>query len=248
MFRAIFASQKSKTNSSYIATTMLISNIKKVGLNIEDVVIVAVDSPKGSWRRDIDSNYKSDRKAKRAKYDINWEKEFNQFNKLLEQLADSTPFYVIGINRMEADDIIAYACKKFSSFIDCVIISSDTDFEQLCAYENVRIFSPISKKYKIVNNPHEILAKKIKKEVADNLITDIKDEADFVRREKIVNIIDLPKDVESKIENYIDFLPVKIWDFNNTPFESLRERFKGIYLKDKVVNIIQKPKKRRKKC
>ena len=199
MFRAIYGWKNNRTTpATYMCLASIISNIKKVGLNPEDTVIIAVDSPKGSWRKDIDSEYKANRRAKREKEDIDWKDIFKQFNNLVENLDTNTPFHSIVVERMEADDIIAYGCKKFTD-TKHIILSADSDYEQLYAYPNVKIFSPLSKKWKDIKNPYRLLLNKIRKEVSDNLISPILTKEDYLKRESIVNLMKLPKEVEEKI-------------------------------------------------
>ena len=184
MFTAIFAWYSHKQGTPcYTAITMILSNLKKVGLDKEDLVIIAVDSS-SNWRKDVDVNYKANRKEGREKYDIDWDKQFEDFAGLLLNLKMYTPFHVLKVNKMEADDIIAYGVRKFKDR-ECVIISSDSDYEQLAVFDNVKIFSPKSKRYKHIDDPHAILAKKIQKETADNLITEIITEQDCQTRNMI---------------------------------------------------------------
>jgi len=246
MFTAIFASVKMSIYPTYLAMTMILGDLRKIGLNEDDTVIIAVDSPKGSWRKDVDSQYKAGRREAREKLAIDWGKMFTDFHSLLEQLEASTPFHIIVIDKLEADDIIAYSVKRFKDN-DCIILSSDTDYEQLYAYPNVKVFSNKSKRYKIVKNPYLVLSKKIDKETTDGLTNEVMNELDYEKRNSLVNLISLPTEIENKVESEISFLPKKEWDYNNLPFKSLSERFKSIYKQDKVVSVDKKPKKKRKK-
>jgi len=247
MFRSIFSNLKNKrVPATYTAISMLIGNLKKVGIDKEDIVIIAADSPKGSWRKEVDSAYKANRKKAREKFDINWKEQFRSFWNLLEKLEMYTPFHTISLDKLEADDIIAYACKKFQDQT-CVVISSDGDYEQLFVYPNVKIFSPISKHYKAYVDPYKVLAKKIEREASDNLITPILNELDFEKRNKIVNLMTLPKEIEEQINGYFDILPEKDWDIQKLPYVSLHDRFETIYEKNKVVDINKIKRKKRKK-
>jgi len=247
MFRSIFASLKNpKIPSTYTAISMLIGNLKKVGLDIEDLVIIAADSPKGSWRRDVDSSYKANRKKARERFPINWKEQFRSFWALLEKIEMYTPFHTISLDKLEADDIIAYGCKKFKDK-ECIIVSTDADYEQLFIYPNVKIFSPMSKHYKIPVDPYKVLAKKIQKETSDNLVAPILNEKDFEKRNKIVNLMTLPEEIEKQIDEHLTIFPEKDWLISELPFKSLHSRFETIYEKDKVVDVNKKKRKKRKK-
>jgi len=253
MFTGIFSSMNSKMIPTYTTMSMIMGNLKRVGMTENTKVIIAVDSKKGSWRKGLDSNYKANRKESRDKYDFDWKTWFKKYNNLINNIEVSTPFYTIEIEKLEADDIIAVGCKYFKD-TECIIVSSDADYEQLMAYGNVKIFSPKSKQYKVVKNPYGLLAKKIKKEASDNLITPILNEKDYEIRNTIVNLIELPEWVNTSVISQISVLPEKDFNTNLICFSSIKDRFKEIYLKDKVVDyeksinrIIKKKKKRKEK-
>ena len=248
MFRAIFSGYRERTvKPTYTVTAMLIGNLKKIGLSPEDTVIIAVDSPEGSWRKDFDPAYKAGRKEMREKLDIDWDYMFTIFHELVAQLEMYTPFHVINLVRLEADDIIAYSCKKFQNdYANIVVMSADTDYEQLFIYPNVKIFSPLSKHYKKPVDPYSVLEKKIEKEPNDNLISPVLSVQDYERRNKIVNLMTLPDDVEQKVDNALTMLPEKDWTYDRLPFPSLQDRFKTIYNKDKIVDPNKEKRKRKK--
>ena len=234
MFRSIYGwrVKKEKWNSpTRIYMISLIANLKRLNLNKEDTVIIAIDSPKGSWRKDIVNEYKANRKDIRKKQtDVPWKYWFDEFHKMLLKIDMATPFHLIEIEKCEADDIISEACRYFKDEI--IIVSSDTDMEQLAAYPNVKIFSPISKKYKSIANPYKVLQKKLDKERSDNLLTPVLNELDFEKRNLIVNLLSLPEDISEKICNEFKNLQEKtMGDISLLPFKIARERFMGIWNK-----------------
>ncbi|KKL10521.1 hypothetical protein LCGC14_2554980 [marine sediment metagenome] len=241
--------------ATYTATTMILGDLRKIGVDEDDIIIIAVD--KGhSWRKEVDKEYKSTRKAKReAQKEIPWKKMFESFNSLLDIFEAYTPFHIVALNNLEADDIISYGVRYFKDK-DNIICSVDGDFEQLFALPNVKIFSPHSKRkcYKQPpKNPYKIIEKKIKKEVSDDLVSKVETEADYQRRFLIINLLKLPEDIEKRVEKQINFLPKKDWEIVKLPFPSIHQRFRDIYKKDKVVTFEQsmkklERKKRRKKC
>lgn len=250
MFRSIFSWYKNKQiPATYATLVMMLGDLRRVGLNKDDIVIMAIDSPLGSWRRQLDKSYKSTRKDFREKFKIDWDYMFKQFNKLLTILDMYTPWHVIQIDYLEADDIISYATKYFSDK-DCIIISSDSDYEILTARDNVKIFSPISKRYKHIKDPYKILFDKINKEQTDNLVSDILNERDFDIRCTLVDLLNLPKKIEILVTAKLENLPKKDWDYDKLPYKSLRQRFLDIYKQDKVVSFDYNPKKHKniKKC
>lgn len=249
--RAIFAwAIRKEMPAPYTCMAMILSCLKKVGVAPDDIVIVAIDSPKGSWRREIDPAYKANRKAKRdSRTDIPWKQMWSDFRELLENLKIATPFHAIEIEKLEADDIISYGvrCEKFKDYTS-IIISSDSDFEQLTRFPSVYLFSPKTKKYKIIQNPYDSLAKKMDKEVSDNLLTPILSQKDYERRNKIVNLTILPSEIEAKIE--IELQKINEHKEFNTEllkFRSIRERFMSIYNSTEIVSISKSFKKKPKK-
>ena len=116
-------------------------------------VIVVYDGAGGSQRRrKILPDYKANRKpGKRitrwdAFKDAREEKDAMkiQFSRLIEYL-DLLPINVISIDRIEADDTIAYIAHTLMDE-DVTIMSSDQDFLQL-VNERITVWSPIKKKF-----------------------------------------------------------------------------------------------------
>jgi DNA polymerase-1 len=116
-------------------------------------VIVVYDGVGGSQRRrKIHPGYKTNRKpGKRiTRWDAfkNATEEKNamkiQFSRLIEYL-DLLPINVISIDRIEADDTIAYIAHTLLDE-DVTIMSADQDFLQL-VNERITVWSPIKKKF-----------------------------------------------------------------------------------------------------
>ena len=116
-------------------------------------VIVVYDGQGGSQRRrKIHSDYKSNRKpGKRitrwdAFKDVSEEKDAMkiQFSRLIDYL-DFLPINVISIDKIEADDTIAYITHTLLNK-DVTIMSSDQDFLQLVD-NRVTVWSPTKKKF-----------------------------------------------------------------------------------------------------
>lgn len=247
LFAGIFAGRGTKIiPATYVSLSMMLGDLRKVGLNRGDIVIVAVD--KGhSWRKAEDPSYKSSRKAKREKFtDIDWTKTYKDYDNFLEALEMYSPFHVISIWNLEADDIMSAGVRFFKDK-QCVIVSTDSDMEMLFAFPNVQIFSPHAKRkcYKYpLKDPYKLLAKKIKKEVADDLVAPITNEKEYEIRKKIVNLIELPEEIENKVKDRIAFLPEKLTDISKLPFKSLHYRFKKLYTGGQIVKYQKKRKKK----
>ena len=116
-------------------------------------VIVVYDGQGGSQRRrKIHSDYKANRKP--GKRITRWDAFKNateekdamkiQFSRLIEYL-DFLPVNVISIDRIEADDTIAYIAHTLMKE-DVTILSADQDFLQL-VNERITVWSPTKKKF-----------------------------------------------------------------------------------------------------
>lgn len=246
VFRSIFSSKWNKSvPPEYIALSMMISALKKIGLSTDDEVIVARDG-RGNWRKDLDPTYKADRKEKRdAEEAIDWDDLFERFNDLANQLDISTDWHFIQIPKIEADDIAAVICRKYTDK-EIVLVSYDADWQQLLLYPNVKIFS-ILKKFGGVKgaylvpppnfNAYKLIAKKIEKEKTDNLINPILTEEDYERRKTLVNLLCLPPSVECAIiESLARISPKEEVLVDLFPFRSLRERMASVY--ENNLNVI----------
>ena len=116
-------------------------------------VIIVYDGAGGSQRRrKIHPDYKANRKP--GKRITRWDAFKNateekdamkiQFSRLIEYL-DFLPVNVISIDRIEADDTIAYIAHNLMDE-DVTIMSSDQDFLQL-VNERITVWSPTKKKF-----------------------------------------------------------------------------------------------------
>jgi 5'-3' exonuclease len=245
MHKAIFATVNNPSiPATYTCMNMIIADLKKIDYYKHDLVIVAVDG-RGNWRKDLDPQYKANRKQLRDASEIDWTYWYEQFNQLLEKLKSSTPFHYIKLDKCEADDIIAVACKTFKDN-PCVVMSADSDFEQLASYPNVKIFSPYTKKYKVIDNPFKVLQSKIKKEKTDNLVSEVLDEISFKRRTSLVSLLHLPDYIEAKVLDSLNQMCYNVFNINNMPFKSLRSKLYGLYSKEEVrKEVVLKPKRKR---
>lgn len=156
--------------SNYSYFMSLISLLKRIGVNKDDVIILVGDG-RNSWRKAFDKNYKAQREDYRKSHDlIDWGYHYKGIQKTISQIEDATDFHLIWLSGvynyldllnteegekfldveeiddlsiefgLEADDVIAVATKVFKDN-ECIIVSKDCDLEQLCVNPNVKIFS-----------------------------------------------------------------------------------------------------------
>jgi len=260
MFRSIYSWRNNKQiPPEYTCLNMMTSCLKKIGVEPMDTIIVACDYGR-SWRKDVDKQYKADRKeARERQTDINWEDMFKRFNELEKKIQIGTDWHVVKEWSFEADDLMAVACRYYKDK-EVILVTFDADVEQLSIYDNVKIFSPLKKYkgkkggYKHVKEPLKVLAQKIEKETADNLTNPILSKEDYEKREQIVSLLTLPEFVENRIKDIYDNLTEKEYINDNAiPYSTMRNKIATLYNNKKdIVNyedsINYKPKKRRKKC
>ena len=122
-------------------------------------VVVVWDGKGGSAnRKNIDPNYKAQRATARIThwglYDTREEEQealIGQLYRTMDYL-ECLPLQQIVIEKLEADDIIAYLAKQASGNNKKVtIVSSDKDFLQL-VNKNIEVYAPVKKKTFTVDN------------------------------------------------------------------------------------------------
>ena len=258
---SIFAWRNNKAvPATYTCMNMITSHLRKIGVEPYDTIIVACDYGH-SWRKKYEGEYKANRKEFRESYeDINWKEMYASFNKLIDDIDAGSGWYVVKQNSFEADDWMAVACRYYKDR-EVILVTFDSDMEQLVAYPNVKIFSPKVKikgkkgGYKVIKNPYAVVAKKIGKEVSDNLTNPVISKQDFENRKTIVNLLELPDFVEQPIlEKYKELEHIeKEENLELIPFKNIREKMSKLYNdKNNIVTYQEcleyaETKKRRKK-
>ena len=241
---------------------MMASYLRKIGINPQDEIIIACDA-KRNWRKDYEKQYKANRKELREKSGLDWNNLYKGFNELLENIDKGTDWHVVKVDTCEADDIASVACRYFTDK-DIVLVSFDSDWEMLWTYPNVKIFTPLKKfkgkkgAYKVPPknfNVYQFLSKKVHKEASDNLTNPVLSEKDYENRLACVNLLELPKFVESQIISAFENIKPKQGNLEYIPYQSMREKIGGLYNdRDKIVeyekcvekDLKKKNKKRRK--
>jgi hypothetical protein len=265
LHRSIYSWRNNKAiPPEFTCLNMIIASLRRVGIDSNDTVIVACDG-RGNWRKDIDKNYKANRKEKKdSEIDIDWTEMYLRFDDLLNDINKGLDWHIIKIEKLEADDIMAVGCRYFKNK-EVILVSFDADMEMLAVYPYVKIFSPLIKfkggkgAYKIIKSPYKLLAKKIEKETADNLVNPILTEQDYENRKMIVDLLELPDFVENQCIEKFKSLPIKGQDLQWIPFQrTIRPKLEKLYEdKSKVITYedvvkyndkkLLRKKKRRKK-
>jgi hypothetical protein len=111
-------------------------------------VVLACDA--SSWRKEVFPQYKFKRKENRETSSMDWDEVFRIVNLIREEIKENFPYKVLHVQRCEADDIIGVLVEETQNLgkhEEVMIISADKDFIQLQKYNNVRQFSPMTKKF-----------------------------------------------------------------------------------------------------
>ena len=123
-------------------------------------VIIVWDGKGGSAnRKNIDPNYKAQRATSRITHWGLYDTKEEETEALIGQLyrtqdyLDCLPVQQLVMDKLEADDIMAWIAKKasVSNVKKCTIVSSDKDFLQLVD-ETVQVYAPVKKKTFTVHN------------------------------------------------------------------------------------------------
>ena len=125
-------------------------------------VLVVWDGKGGSGnRQNIDPNYKAQRATSRITHWGLYDSKEEEMEALIGQLfrvqdyLECLPIHQIVMEKLEADDIIAYVAKRASKAGKKVtIVSSDKDFFQLID-QNVEVYAPVKKKTFTYDNVKE---------------------------------------------------------------------------------------------
>jgi len=129
-----------------------------------EVVIVA--DAGGNWRKDVYPEYKANRKKSRDESSLDWDEVFRITNMVRDEIAENFPYKVMHVWGCEADDVIAQIVaetQEFGKYEDVMIVSADKDFAQLQVHNNVKQFSPMTKKFIKEENPRLRLAEHVLK-------------------------------------------------------------------------------------
>ena len=230
-FRAIFQyRERPQIPATWTFLNMITGYFNRLNVDLQDIVIMAQDF--SSWRKEEEKKYKAQREENRLKQEDKawWDARYKEFNELYKKLDIALPYNFIKLWLCEFDDIASVSCRYFKDK-EIIIISSDSDIEQLSYFSNVKIFSPISKKFKDIKNPMKILLNKINKgDKSDNLVEKVNSEMDFEHRKKLVDLISpLPDNIENQIKEALGKIAPKNLYIYKIPYPSIQKKFEKIY-------------------
>ena len=194
-------------------------------------MIVCCDG--GSWRKDYYPEYKASRKKNRDSDSKDWDSIFNTFTKVRQEISEHLPFDVIHEFGVEADDIIATLVKEtqeFGKHEPVMIISSDKDFIQLHKYDNVKQYSPITRKMVTHENPINYLREHIfRGDSSDGVPNVLSSDDTFIDEDKKQTPLS-----KKKIELWMD-------NYNNLEEVMPSQAYRNFQRNNKVINLDEIP-------
>ena len=223
-----------------------------------EVVIVADGA--GNWRKDAYPQYKASRKKSRDESSIDWTEMFRIINMIRDEIRDNFPYKVMHQYGCEADDVIAQIAmetQEFGKHEPVMIVSADKDFIQLQKYDNIKQFSPMTKKFVEDKNPRTYIMEHIFKgdsgDGVPNVLSPDNTFVDGIRQSPVTK-----KKIESWVANIEDLQSVmdeatyrnycrnkKLIDLSETPAD-IKQNIINIYNgikpphKMKVLNFLIK--------
>ena len=247
-----YCKQMPEYGLKYSVLNMITSHLRKIGLNENDVIIVAKDKIRGidggCWRKLYEKQYKHGRAEAREQSGRNWSLIWRLTEQLQEQL-EWIGIQFLELPTFEADDFFAVLPKVITDK-EFVFVTIDSDIEQMWYYPNVKIFSQ-KKKYKGGKGAYKIkpknfdivkfIAKKIKKEVSDGLDKDIVTEEDYDNRKLCVDLINLPTFVTEPLKEIINKIDYRAnYSWSEMPYwNKFQERIQRAYAKSDVITYEQ---------
>lgn len=126
-------------------------------------MILACDGA-NNWRREYFPQYKGVRRKTRNDSSFDWNEAFRIMHLIKDEIRENFPYKVIHLEGCEADDVIGTLVERtqeFGNYEDVMIVSADGDFKQLQKYDNIKQWSPLTKKFVVETNPRASLQEKI---------------------------------------------------------------------------------------
>jgi hypothetical protein len=121
------------------------------------------------WRAEIFAGYKKKRAERRLQDGVDWDTLRGLQEAIIDEMRENLPFAVVRIDAMEADDLIALACRFYAQANKRhLIISSDKDLTQLLRASNISQWS-VGKRSFLQFDPHAFKAQLLRGDSSDSV-------------------------------------------------------------------------------
>ena len=155
LFIAINQTKPRKKDGLYITKEyiqqykhMIFNSLQYIkGMFRDSEILLALDG-QANWRKDFYPLYKANRVKIKEKNEINFDEFFIENDKIIEVIKKSFPFKTLKVNEAEADDIAGVISIKYGKETDIILVTSDHDWMQVQAHNNVKVYDPIKREYK----------------------------------------------------------------------------------------------------
>jgi hypothetical protein len=230
---------------------MILNSIRMYNKKFRDEygqMVIANDS--SNWRKEAFPQYKAARKSNREDSPLDWQEIFRIINLVFEEIGDNLPYKTVRVEGCEADDVIGQLVEmtqEFGQHDEVMIVSADKDFIQLQKYNNVKQFSPMTKKFITDPNPTNYLFEHILKgdsgDGVPNVLSPDNTFTDSIRQspmtKKKIAEFSVPEEQLPEVmgeEIYRNYCRNKTMiDLNNTP-TGLKETIIDTYNKQKTAH------------
>jgi hypothetical protein len=207
---------------------ILIACLKRLLISPDDILIIAV-SDTISWRSSCEVLNRTNRRT--------YPPSTSDYSKMLTMLHNYSPFYIIKQSSLDSEDIITCATNYYKDN-KTIIISSREIFKQLVINPNIRIFSPVAKRFLEIKNPTKELHNFILKNTKSFVGSEKLNEQAYEEASEKYNLLNLSWSFNSILQPIFDNIDKKEYNIENlSPY--YRKNILSIY------NSFTEPKKKK---
>ena len=245
---ATSASENCGMEPTFIAQTMILGNLKLIGVTPDTLLLIACDG-RNNWRKKYIQQTKVDRVEGEKKFQERHPGIYQKFDELLIKLDRATDWHIIKFDELEADDVMACASKYYGEIKNkpVVLLTMDSDMAQLWHYTNVKWFSPHRqmKRYKIKPdnfNVNKLIAKMVLSKGHNNLGVPKTDE-EYKTKQLCTDLINLPKWIEDICFQRFEKLQSKEANAELLGSPTLIKRYNSLYNSEDKIITYEKSRK-----
>ena len=138
--------------------SLLFNSLQFIKNKFKNEIVLATDGKK-NWRKEYYLDYKANRTITKNDSDVNFEEFFKELDSILEVIKENFPFKVLAVQEAEADDIAGVISINHGDKMDITLVTSDHDWLQVQAHNDIRIWDPIKKEDKFLSDWEKVKIK-----------------------------------------------------------------------------------------
>jgi 5'-3' exonuclease len=131
--------------------SLLFNSLQFIKNKFKNEIILATDG-QNNWRKNFYTDYKANRTKAKEDNDVNFEEFFEATEEILKAIKAYFPFQVLEVNEAEADDIAGVISILHGNDIDITLVTSDHDWLQAQAHNDITIWDPIKKENRYLSD------------------------------------------------------------------------------------------------